>query len=506
MTDLPWQIPAIPREMVPWTPLKDKENATKKYGKLLDLHTDAATWGVGQLMYLNLDWNSASKFIDFNRIHYDKTYGEDFATLASILNTNRIPCRSWSDFKHILDVYNSCWANRLLISFFCEGIGQTSNLGKPLYFSELVGYTKGNFFKRTINGFLDRIVKDPSEGFDWMILRIIEKSNDPKARSMLRKMLGNNQRYLVFPFLIRGSNAWASFNLLEESGGINVVVGAKIQEGLADYVYMMAICGLSNLLFFSKNTDLFSIEDLFRKIKIQELIHFGGDTSIRTSPHFLILAAEIGHYVFPSKHDLHVFHNFKEIPDYMLRQLAQSAKLSIPDNELIYSRMAHPAPYEMRQFVRLHRKFAKETRKKTHYTINPDYLKKIRQPGYFSKAPARKKAPSSNELGPMQDGIQDQYLKLINEFIQIKDLHSKRIFLSRHRELLDDRAAAMALVMSDYAAENNNAELFHLSSDSADLLGRCLKKGLDIGFEDHLANRRSLKESKRMMKARNIKS
>ena len=496
MPEKPWRIPGVPPELVSWAPLRDKEDASDRYQEMLGLNTDTAKWGVGQLLYLHLDWESAGEAIDFDRVNYDRVYGDDFATLASILNTNRIPCRSWHEVKRILEVYNASWINRLLISFFCEGIGQVGCVGKPLYYSELIGYRKGSLLKRRTDGFLDILARDPGAGFDWMIQRMFEKAAHWKVRFTSRKMLGSSRHYcLVFPFLTGGSHALASFQLLEEAGGKEAAIGSDIQEELSNLVYMMLIRVTANLTFFSPNNKLFNFDDLFRRLSIQGLVHFGGDTSIRTSPHFLVLTAEVGHYLAPDKS------MSGELADSMFRQQAMSVKRGLADEELTFSRGVGSGPPEMRPFVQAHKRYAKREKTTSRYTISPEYLKRIRQPGHFSWAPEKREAPKAKGRQRGRKTDQDQTLKMVGGFIQVNDLPSKRRYLTSHPELLDEQAMAVALMIMDHAADCDDSELFHQAADSADLLGRCLKKGLDAGLEDHRANRRSFKDSMRMMKA-----
>lgn len=356
-----------PLSFFAWTPLHDMDLAEKKYGEKLGLYTKHSKWGVGQLLYLDrLNWSNIDQLIDFERMNWDSTFAMDFASLASILNTNKVPCRSWEEVKRILNVYRKSWKTRFLISLFCEGLSKEGYLGMPLYYSELVGYRIGAFYGK--KGLLDVIEKTPEIGFEVMVLGAIDKMSDPDTRSRLRRMLDSDQRDLVYPFLLYGSNAMASYRKLEKVGGKDAVIGKAVPEEVRDEVYMMLISTTSNLFYFGPKPKLFTYDELFSKIHIKGLTHFGADTSIRSSPHFLAFQAEIGHLVCTPSGDL------KEMGDALFRS---SRPFGAVESELKFDRVTDSSPPEMPICLEWHTKKMRE-REKSYWSINPEWLKRLR--------------------------------------------------------------------------------------------------------------------------------
>lgn len=340
--------------------------AEREYGEKLGLHTYQSKWGVGQLLYLDLNWSDIDQFIDFDRMNWDSTFASDFATLSSILNTNRIPCASWQEVKRILNVYEKSWKTRFLVSLLCEGLGKVGFLGKPLYYSELLGYQSGTY---ATEGLLDTIDENPEIGFDAIISRIFDKMSDNEAREMLREILASDQRNLVYPFLLDGSTAWASFRKLEKVGGKDTVIDKTVPAEVCDEVYMMLISTTSNLFFFGPKPKLFSYDELFSRIHIKELTYFGADTSIRTSPHFYALQAEMGHFIATPAGQM------REIMDAMFRGLRA---LVAADKELTFDKVTDSSPPEMHTFLESHKRKKLQERAKSSYTISSDWLRRLR--------------------------------------------------------------------------------------------------------------------------------
>lgn len=350
-----------PLTLLTWTPLQHIAIAEREYGDKLGLHTYHSKWGVGQLMYLDLDWSEIDRSIDFERMNWDGNFGMDFATLASILCTNKVACRSWKEVAQILEVYQRNWKTRFLVSLFCTGLSKVGNFGMPLYYSELVGYRVGVLYKE---GLLDVTNESPENGINWMILRIMEKMSDSDARMQLLKILSSNQRNLVYPFLLNGSKAIASYRKLEKLGGKDKVISKAVPKEVTDEVYMMLISTTSRLFDFGPKPKLFTYDDLFSKIQVKEVVLFGADTTIRTSPLFEALRAELGHLCFPRS---------GELGDALSRYAPQ---FGVEDRELTFDRATDSSPPEMPIALSLHAQQKKQ--ENSHWTINPEWLKKLR--------------------------------------------------------------------------------------------------------------------------------
>ncbi len=336
-----------------WSPIENMVMAEKLLAKKLGLNTYCSKWGVGQLLFLNLNWNEVNHYIDFTQMNKDEIYAMDFATLASILNTNMITCTSWEEVKRIFDIYQQSWKNRFLISFLCEGVSKRGFIGKPLYYSELFGYKIGYLLGK--KPLLDILEKNPEISLEAIILRIIDKMSNFKARDKILEMLESDQRDLVYPFLLFGSHACASFRKLEKFGGKDAIITISEHEEIKDYLYSMLISVTSNLFYFGPNPKLFNYDDIFSKFKVKELTNFGGDTSIRTSPHFVTLREEINHFVSAiSGNPL-----MRELIASMLRKVYP---IELPDKELTFDRITDSSPPEMPYFIRYQKK--KNSRKR----------------------------------------------------------------------------------------------------------------------------------------------
>ncbi len=174
----------------------------------------------------------------------------------------------------------------------------------------------------------------------------------------------------MYPFLLHGSTACASFSKLEKMGGKDQVIVKGVPEEVKDEVYTMLILTASNLFYFGVKPKLFTYDELFAKLHIKELTYFGADTSIRTSPHFVVLQAEIGHLVctYPGK--------MREMGDVMFRLQPQ---FGLPDRELTFDRVTDSSPPEMKLSVLSHAEQKRQKRGESRLEINPEWLKKLRE-------------------------------------------------------------------------------------------------------------------------------
>lgn len=356
-----------PLSLFCWSPLENMAIAEKMLAKRLGLYTSYSKWGVGQLLYLNLNWNDVTQFIEFDQMNWDDIFAMDFATLASILHTNMIACTSWEEVKRIFDIYQQSWKNRFLISFLCEGVSKRGFIGKPLYHSELFGYKTGLFLGK--KPLLDIFEKNPKISLKDVISRIIDKMSNFKARDKILEMLESDQRDLVYPFLLFGSHACASFRKLEKFGGKDAIIEISVPEEIRGYLYSMLISATSSLFNFGPNPKLFHYDDIFSKIKVKELTYFGGDTSICTSPHFVILREEINHFVSAISENQLVRQLIASMP-------RQGYPIELPDKELTFDRITDSSPPEMPNFIKSQKKKIQE--RGSRLIINPKWLKILR--------------------------------------------------------------------------------------------------------------------------------
>lgn len=407
-----------PLSLFVWTPLQDMRKAEQMYGEELGLNNDWAKWGVGQLLYLRkLKLIEIGEYIDFDRMNWDSTYATDFATLASIMRTNFVSCLSWKIFRRLFDVYQKSWKTRFLISLGCQALGTPGYIGVPLYYSEFFGdyppsfirrkteakdHIKSDFeaFKRNFHSgmplfealkrqsyadpiifheernILETIDQRPSDAFRELIDAMITKLSHEKTREELLEMMESNKWHLVYPFLLEGSFAYASYRKLKKRGGMKKVISDSVPEEIQNELYIMLIA-TSARLFYSWPTKKFKFDDIFKRIHIKGVVHFGGDTSIRTSPLFTVLQAEIGHFysdairreVSPiQKHTL-----ISELADALFRF---SPRVEKSEPELSFDRITDSSPPEMAYVIREERSRPKGT---SRYTVNPAHLKKLRE-------------------------------------------------------------------------------------------------------------------------------
>lgn len=407
-----------PLSLFVWTPLQDMRKAEQMYGDKLGLNNDWAKWGIGQLLYLKkLRLSEIDEYIDFDRMNWDSAYAMDFATLSSIMRTNFVSCLSWKVFRRLFDVYQKNWKSRFLIGLGCQALGTLGYIGAPLYYSEFFGdypqsflrrkqeakdYIKSDFetFKRSFETgtslfelpkrprFADPIIfheeidilktidQRPSEALREMIDAMITKLSNEKTREELLEMMESNKWHLVYPFLLEGSFAYASYRKLEKRWGMEKVISDSVPEEIQNELYIMLIT-TSARLFYSWPTKKVKFDDIFKRIHIKRVAHFGGDTSIQTSPLFTSLQAELGHFysdairkkVSPiQKHTL-----ISEIADALFRF---SPLVEKSEPELSFNRITDSSPPEMVYVIREERGRPKET---SEYTINPEIFKRLRE-------------------------------------------------------------------------------------------------------------------------------
>jgi hypothetical protein len=333
------------------------------------------------------------------------------------MRTNFVPCLSWKIFRQLFDVYQKNWKNKFLISLGCQALGTPGYVGAPLYYSEFFGdyplsfikrkqeaadYMKSDFeaFKKSTDlptsflealkrprfvdpiifheelNILETIDQRPSEALRELLDAMIAKLSHEKTREELLAMMESERWHLVYPFLVEGSFAYASYRKLEKRGGIKKVISASIPEEIQDELYIMLIA-TSARLFYSWPTKSFKFDDIFKRINIKEVVHFGGDTSIRTSPLFTVLQGELGHFYSDAirqqvssvqKHTL-----ISELADAMFRF---SPRVEKSEPELSYDRITNSSPPEMVYVIREERSRPKET---SRYAMNPEYFKKLRE-------------------------------------------------------------------------------------------------------------------------------
>ncbi len=417
-----------------WNPIHDMREAEQIYGEELGLNNDWAKWGIGQLLYFKkLNLSEINEYIDFDRMNWDGTYAQDFATLASIMRTNLVPCLSWEIFCRLFDVYQRNWKSRFLISLCCQALGTPGYIGAPLYYSEFFGdyppsfikqkkeakdYIKSDFdaFKSDFRSgrspfellrrprfadprrsffeqlkrqrFADPIIfhkeidilktieQSPSDALRELIEAMITKLSHEKTREDLLEMMETDKWHLVYPFLLEGSFAYASYRKLEKRGGMKKVISDSVPANIQDELYNMLIA-TSARLFYSWPTNKFKFDDIFKRIHIKEVLYFGGDTSIRTSPLFTVLQGELGHFysdairikISPIKK-----HTF--ISEWASTMFQYSPKVEKLEPELSFDQITDSSPPEMVALIRAERSSPMVTPK---LTFKPAYFKRLRE-------------------------------------------------------------------------------------------------------------------------------
>ena len=362
-----------------WTPLQ-RMSKTDEVARKLGITTFYGRFAFSQLTYMNLpfsDLNDLSIRFQSDRLILEKFYDQDVATLLSILVTNNINCDSWEIFNRLVNAYRQGWRERFLISLFCEASSHKGICGNPLYFSELVGYSRDGHHQQ---GMLDVMEKKGlDEAFEWLHRRMFIKIKDPDIREKIEKDFAGGDRYRVYPFLVFGSIGWAAYNQFEKHGGLESIIRPTIPEEVRREVYIMAICCFSNYFYHSRKY----WEDLFSQacyIGIQEVVHFGADTSIKVSPLFAFLYSEIGHLMANQIAGRHVTGLAGEMMDQMKRLSSVNYKgFEKVDDELDFSNIWPEAPEDMIKCVREDLIEIPKRRANSKYHLNKDWFRKLRE-------------------------------------------------------------------------------------------------------------------------------
>ncbi len=362
-----------------WSPLL-RMAKTDRIASELAIQSYYGRFAFAQLTHQDLPFRDTQELadrIDAKRLNWDGTYAKDLATFLSILTTNHILCKSWNDLNAIFKVYRQSWKNRFLISLFCEAISKKGYYGNPLYYSELVGYRKR--FKY-YDGFLDIINSAGPEGaFEWMHRSMFQKLIIDDIRNNLEADFISTNRCRVYPYLVFGSLGWAAYNRFEQLGGMNRILGPQIPEEVREEVYIMVISCFSSVI---RMRDSYS-QKVFSNVAksgINNLVHFGADTSIKTSPLFAFLQGEIGHFsgdVIAKRKVKGIFGEFFDrswMNTYLLYEGFEKS-----ESELDFSRKWSGAPADMINCIKKDLKELPVKRAKEKYRISEDWLRKMRR-------------------------------------------------------------------------------------------------------------------------------
>ena len=362
-----------------WNPLL-RMKQTDEVAQKLGLTTYWGRFAFSQLTYLHLpftDLDDLGLHFQSDRMKWDSVFAQDMATLLSILVTNNLGCDSWEIFDRLVRAYGQGWRERFLVSLFCEASSHKGICGNPLYFSELVGYTRDGRYQPGLLDVMEQGGLD--EAFDWLHRRMFIKLKDPQVRKRLEKDFAGGHRCRVYPFLVFGSFGWAAYNQFEKRGGLESLIRPAIPQEVRREVYLMAICCFSSYFYHSRKY----WEGLFSeacRIGIQGLLHFGADTSIQVSPLFAFLQSEMGHLMANQIAGRPVSGLVGELMDRMTMNASVSyGGLEKVDEELDFSNLWPEAPQEMIDCVARDLREIPMRSANSQYHLNKDWFKKLRE-------------------------------------------------------------------------------------------------------------------------------
>jgi hypothetical protein len=353
---------------------------TDRFASELGIHSFYGRFAFAQLTHLDLPFNEMSDLaarLDVERMNWDSTYAKDMATFLSILSTNGVPCKTWRELEAILEVYKQNWKSRFLTSLFCEATSKRGYYGRPLYYSELIGYRKNEEYHK---GLLD-IARENGldEAFDWMHRRILLKLQRADVRNEMETDLGGANRCRVYPYLVFGSLGWASHTRFEKLGGIDSLLSSDIPEEAREDVYIMVICCFSSILRLSKLYRDRAFSNA-HKLGIRTLVHFGADTSIAVSPLFAFLHSEIGHIAGHAMAGRKLSGPIDELMDRIMMSMHTTfGQSAVDEEELDYSNLWADAPPDMIRCVDADLQELPIRRSREKYRVSKEWLRKLRE-------------------------------------------------------------------------------------------------------------------------------